>query len=286
MSTTTVKSNIIYGLGEGGLVADATMLTYALRWANRAQRTLFTRYRFKHLRTRSMWRTTHGQATYQAPSDFMGFLVIKDESNANIINQLTPEEFNREYNATQVTEESITCAATVTLANTGIVQYSETVTNSAGTTTYTRDTDYSMNYTTGVLTNITLTVGTTYLVSYLYRVEGKPTDFCLEYDSTNKKYVFRLGPVPDAEYVGSILYSASPSALSGSVDPLWDQLELSLEAGGIYYGSLEIIEDAQKRQEFKQEFETTMQALIQMDQEMVERGQQIKLVLRSSDYDG
>ena len=283
MSTTTIQQNIIYGLGEGANVGDSTMLTYALRYANRAQRTLFTRYRFKHLRTRSIFRTTHGQSSYQAPSDFMGFLVLKDETNANILNQITPEEFNRQYNATQVTNEDFTVAATVTLANTGIVQFSETVKNTAGTVTYVKDTNYSMNYTTGVLTNINLAAGD-YHISYLYRAEGKPTDFCLEYDATNKRYIFRLGPVPGAEYVGSILYSASPSALSGSVDPLWDQLELTLESGGIYYGSLEIIEDAQKRMEFKGEFETNMQALIQMDQEMVERHDQIKVVMRQSDY--
>ena len=93
MSTTTIQQSVIYGLGEGAYVADSTALTNALRWMNAAYRELFSRHRFRHIQKRSMVRTADGQGTYQAPSDFMGLLIVKDESNDNIIQQVTPERF-------------------------------------------------------------------------------------------------------------------------------------------------------------------------------------------------
>ncbi len=296
MSTTSIKQNVIYGLGEGGSVANATMLTYALRWSNCAYREIFLRYRFKHLRTRSIFRTTHGQQTYQAPADFSGFLVIKDETNNTILSQVTPEEFQREVTTTTVTDEDITTASTlataITLDNTAIVQYSETVTNAAGTSTYTRDTDYSMNYITGTITPIaaisggTMSASTAYHIDYLYYPEGPPEKFCLEYDATNTRYMFRTDPVPDATYIASLLYPALPSDLSGSVEPLWSTLEFALERGGIYYGALEIGEDAQKRSEFKGIYETSIQALIQMDQELEPKHASIPLRMKKTQHKG
>lgn len=289
MSTTTIKQNIIYGLGEGGIVADATMLIYALRWANAAYREIFLRYRFKHLRTRSIFRTTAGQATYQAPTDFGGFLVLKDESGGSVLSQITPEEFQRDISATKITDEAFTSDhdVAVSLDNTGIVQYSETVTTTDGATTYTRDTDYSMNYTAGTITvdsTGSMSDATEHETDYLYYAEGSPTQFCIEYDATNKRYIFRLDPIPDATYIASLLYPAIPSDLSGSVDPIWSKLEFALERGGIYYGSLEIMEDAQKRAEFKQIYEVAIQSLIQLDADFVPKHDRIKVVLRKSDY--
>lgn len=296
MSTTTIKQNCIYGLGEGGSVANATMLTYALRWANCAYREIFLRYRFKHLRTRSIFRTTHGQQTYQTPTDFSGFLVVKDESNNTILDQVTPEEFQRTVTTTTVTDEDITTASTlataITLANTGLVQYSETVTNTAGTTTYTRDTDYSMNYVAGTITPIaagsggTMVASTAYHIDYICYAEGPPAQFCIEYDATNTRYIFRIDPVPDATYIASLLYPGLPSDLSGSVEPLWSTLEFALERGGIYYGSLEIIDDAQKRSEFRQNYEMAIQALIQLDRELEPKQQSIPLRLKRTDHKG
>lgn len=289
MSTTTIKQGIIYGLGEGALVADSTMLEYALRWANVAYREIFLRYRFKHLRTRSIFRTTEGQATYQAPTDFSGFLVLKDESAGGVLDQVTPEELQRNISATQITDESTTSDydVAVSLDNTGIVQYSETVTTTDGATTYTRDTDYSMDYTAGTITvdsTGTMSDATEYEIDYLYYAEGPPTQFCIEYDATNKRYVFRLDPIPDDTYIASLLYPAIPSDLSGSVDPIWSKLEFALERGGIYYGSLEIMEDPQKRNEFKGIYETAIQALIQLDADLVPKHDRIKVVMRKSDY--
>jgi hypothetical protein len=100
MSTLSVKQNVIYGLSEGSNVASTDYLDYALRWANAAYREIFLRYRFKHLRTRSVFRTADGQQTYQAPSDFLGFIVLKDESNDSILDQVTPEEFARDVTTT------------------------------------------------------------------------------------------------------------------------------------------------------------------------------------------
>jgi hypothetical protein len=36
MTTATIKTNILYGLGEGSNVSNTTYLAYALRWSNRA----------------------------------------------------------------------------------------------------------------------------------------------------------------------------------------------------------------------------------------------------------
>jgi len=293
VSTSTIKSNILYGLGEGGSVASTTFLAYALRWANAAYREIFLRYRFKCLKTRSIFRTTDGQQTYQAPSDFSGFLIMKDETSGTILDQVTPEELQREITTTEITDESFTSTTldtAVALDHQGLVQYSETVTNTAGTTTYTRDTDYSMSYTAGTITPIdsggSMVAATEYYIDYLYYEDGAPTKFCLEYDATNKRYVFRLAPTPDGTYVSSLLYPALPSDLSSSVEPLWSALEFALERGGIYYGSLEITDDAQKRSEYKGIYENAMLAVIQLDQEMEPKQMTIPIRMRRVDHKG
>ena len=88
-----------------------------------------------------------------------------------------------------------------------------------------------------------MTTATAYYIDYLYVEDDKPSYFCLEFDINTNQYLFRLYPTPDAAYIGSILYSAYPSALSGSVNPMWDQFEFCLERGGMYFGALEIVAD-------------------------------------------
>jgi hypothetical protein len=289
VSTTTVKENILRNLGEGSLTSDATALTNALRWANRGLSTINLRYRFKHLLTKSIFRTAVGQATYQAPSDFSGFLIMKDESNDRPLDQVTPEELQRTSGSNGVTNESFTADldVAVQLDHTAIVQFSETVTNTAGTVTYTKDSDYTMDYEDGYITALStglMADSTSYYIDYLYKTDDKPSKFALEYDGTNKRYVFRMEPVPDAAYVFSILYPAFPSALSGSVDPIWDKLEVCLESWGTWFGALELIDDVQKRQEFRGIAEADLQALIQLDMELVPKNARIKVVMRKSDY--
>lgn len=290
MSTTTIQQNVLYGLGEGSNVANADYLTYALRWANAAYREIMIQHRFKSLRTRTIFRTTNGQQTYQAPGDFSGFVTLKDEHNNNIIDQVTPEEFARDVNTTTITDETFTADddTAVSLDNRAIVQYSETICDDADeTTTYTRDTDYTMNYTTGAITidsTGAIADAATVYANYLYYTKGKPVKFCLEYDGTNGVYVFRLDPVPDDTYIGSLVYPASPSDLSDSVNPIWDKFEYCLERGGIYFGSMEIIEDAQMRAEFKQNYESAKGALVQLDMDLVPKHDRIPLVLRRTDY--
>jgi len=290
MSTNSIKENIIYGLGEGASVADSDYLAYALRWANAAYREVFTRYRFQHLRTRSVFRTTDGQQTYQAPADFMGFLTLKDETNNTVIDQVTPEEFARDVDTKKISDETFTSVydTAVSLANRAIQQYSETIADDADeTTTYTRGTDYTMNYTTGAITvdsTGSMSDTTTYYANYLHYTRSTPVKFCLEYDAENAIFVFRLDPVPNGTFIGSITYPAVPDDLSSSVDPIWSELEFTIERGGIYYGSLEVIEDINQRQEFKQIYETSIQALIQLDQELVPKHDRIQLVMRKNDY--
>ncbi|MHC4604896.1 MAG: phage adaptor protein [Planctomycetota bacterium] len=293
MSTTTIQQNIIYGLGEGDIVADSTMLTYALRYANQAYRDIFSRYRFKHLRTRTIFRTVNGLSTYQAPANFFGFLTVKDESGDAIIDQVTPEYFAREISRNSITDESFTSDhdTAVSLANVGMVQYSETVTDETGsspTTTYVRGTDYTMSYYNSQITvdsTGSMADSTTYYIDYLYRSTGSPSLFCLEFDgSSSNKYVIRMDPVPDAEKIITLVYPAMPSELSGSVEPIWSRLEYALERGGIHFGGLELVSDKDTRDRFERQYNTAIQSLVQMDQDLLPKHDQIPVYKRRSDY--
>ncbi len=291
MSTTTIKSNILYGLGEGGNVADATTLTYALRWANTAYHDIFTRYRFKNIQKRSVFRTANGQQTYQAPSDFFGFLTLKDESNDIVLDQLTPQDFAREVSPTTITDESFTSSddTAVSLDNRAILQYGETVTDDTDhTTVYTRDTDYAMDYEDGTITTAStgsISDATTTYIDYQYYTRGKPNKFCLEYDSTNKKYVFRLADTPDAIYIASLVYPAYPSDLSSTVAPIWGYLEHAIERGGIYYGSLELFESTDPMiDRHERNYEKSLAAIVQMDQDLVPKSNTIPVRMRRQDY--
>jgi hypothetical protein len=237
-----------------------------------------------------VFRTADGQQTYQAPSDFMGFLTLKDESNDTVVDQITPEEFARDVGTTTVTDETFTSSDgnAVSLGNKAILQYSETVTDDTDhTTTYTRDTDYTMDYVSGTITVDAaeeMADATEYYIDYLYYTKDKPTQFCMEYDAANKKYVFRLASTPDDTYIYSVVYPAIPTALSGSANAIWTRFEFCMERGGIYFGSLEIIEDANLRMSFKQDYEVAMQALIQLDQDLQPKHNRIPVIMRKSDY--
>ena len=144
-----------------------------------------------------------------------------------------------------------------------------------------------MSYASGTITvdaAQSMADATEYYIDYLRYTKGTPNQFCLEYDAANTKYVFRLDPVPDDVYIGSVVYPALPSVLSDSVDTIWTRFEFCLERGGIYYGSLEIIEDANLRMTFKQDYEIAMQALIQLDQDLQPKHDQIQTIMRKSDY--
>jgi hypothetical protein len=289
MSTTTIQQNIIYGLGEGALVADTTMLSYALRYANQAYRDIMNRYRYKCIQKRSVFRTSNGLSAYQMPDDFMGFLVVKDESGDSILDQVTPELFSREITSVQITDESFTSSSdtAVTLDQVGVVQYSETVTTTAGTTTYTRDTDYTMSYYNGQITmdsTGSMADATAYYIDYLYRATGSPSMFCVEFDSSNAQYVVRMDPVPDATKVVTLVYPAAPGDLSATVDAIWDRFEFAIERGGVYYGGLELIDDVQKRQELEKAYNVAIQSLIQLDQDLMPKHDRIPLVLKRNQY--
>jgi hypothetical protein len=93
-----------------------------------------------------------------------------------------------------------------------------------------------------------------------------------------------IDPCPEETLPISILWNDMPSNLSSSVDPVWLTEEFALERGGIYYGSLEIIEDAQLRLEMKTNYESAIQALIQLDQRMAPKHNRIPLFMKKSDY--
>jgi len=276
---------------EGSNAANATYLTYALRWATRAYKEIYTKsgYKFKNLHKRSVFRTSDGQQTYQAPDDFIGFLTLRDESNNTVIDQITPEEFARDVSTQDVSDESITSDydVAVGLDQKAILQYSETVTTVAGATTYTRDTDYTMSYADGTITVLStgsMADATAYYIDYLYWDTGDPVQFCFEYDTTNKKYVFKLDPVPDDTFIVSLVYPHKPTPLSGSVDPIWELMETTIEAGGIYYGSLELVESPQLRAEYKRIYQDAVTDFVRLDQDLVPKHNRIPLVTRHSDY--
>jgi hypothetical protein len=216
---------------------------------------------------------------------------MKDESNDTIIDQVTPEELQRESGTSSVTDESFTSSSDVAvqLDHSAIVQFSEVVTTTAGTTTYIKDTDYTMDYEDGYITVLStgsMADATAFYIDYQYKSDDKPSKFAVEYDSTNNRFVFRFDPAPDAAYNMSVLYPAVPSDLSASVEPLWSLLEFAIERGGIYYGAMEIVEDAQKRAEYKQNYETAMQALIQLDMELVPHQMNIPVRMKKSQHKG
>lgn len=271
-------------------MADATSLAYALRWASAAYRQVHIKIKAKHIQKRSVFRVGKGQQTYQSPSDFLGFVVLKDESNDAVLQQITPEGFARDVSPNTITNETTTSSfdVAVSLAHAAIVQYSETVTTVAGTTTYTRDTDYTMDYTNGTITVLstgTMLDATAYYIDYVYYTTGKPDSFCLEYDVTNKKYVFRLAPTPDATYIYTLVYPAQPATLSGSVDAIWAQLEYCLERGGIYFGSLELMDGSDpKIAMFRSEYSGAIEDLMKLDMDLVPKGQTIPIRMRKTDY--
>lgn len=291
MSTTTIQQNIIYGLKEHGLVSDSTMLTNALRWANGGYRDMINRPWFdKTLLTKSNFTMTDGQQTYQAPSGFAGFCTMWDVTNQNELIMVTPEELQRNISITEVSDETFESDydTTVSLDNKAIVQYSEVVTTTDGTTTYTRDTDFTMDYTSGTITvdsTGSMSDATDYYIDYLYMGKGDPEYFCIEYDSTNARFVFRMEPVPDDAYIATLIYPDFPSDLSGSVDTIWSQFEFAVERRGIYYGSLEMYEpndpliarvdvDSEKALEF----------LRQRLAKIIPKHDRIRVVMKASEY--
>lgn len=288
MSTATIQQNIIYGLGEGAQAANTSMLAYALRWANAAYRDIVLRPTFKHPQKRSIFKTVSGQQTYHTPSGFLGFAMLKDETHNNPIEQRTFEEFTRFAQTFEVSGETWTSSlgVGVSLDNTAIVQYSERVYDSDGTE-YTRDTDYTISYVTGVITATAgqgLSDATNYYIDYVHYSHGDPQIFTMEYDTVNKLYVLRLDPTPDSIITMSLTYFADSSALSDSVDPIWSAMEYAIERGGIYFGSLEITEDQGKRMEYKALYDSALTALIRLHFEMIPKRPRIQVCMRRSDY--
>ena len=90
---------------------------------------------------------------------------------ASQVHQLTPTQHEVTKTVINETFNSGEYDTWVQLAHTNIVNASETVTDLSGSTTYTRGTDYEMNYTAGqikVLSTGSMSNWTDYLISYKY----------------------------------------------------------------------------------------------------------------------
>jgi len=84
--------------------------------------------------------------------------------------------------------------------------------------------------------------------------------------------------------VASLVYPHNPTVLSDSVDVVWNYMELAIERGGIYYGSMEISPDPQMRAEYKQNYMDAVSDLIKMDQDLLPKHDRIPIVTRHTDY--
>jgi len=292
MSTATMQVNVIKKLKEHGLYEDATMLENALRWLNEGYRDMLSRPWFdKTLLTKTNFTMTDGQQSYQSPSDFAGICTMWDVTNQTEIIMVTPEEFQRNVSISSATDETFESDddTAVSLDNKAIVQYSEVVTDDTDhTTTYTRDTDYSMGYTAGTITvdaDEAMSDETDYYIDYLYMGKGNPNIFCVEYDSTNARFVFRMNPVPDGAYIATLIYPDFPSDLSDSVDSIWSKFEFAVERRGIYYASLEMFESNDPLiARFDMDSEKALEFLRQRLARIIPKHNRISVIMRKSDY--
>lgn len=292
MSTSTMRSNLIKKLKENALVSDSTMQTEALRWLNEGYRDLINRPWFdKTLLTKANFTMTNGQQSYQAPSDFAGFCTMWNLTNGEEIVMVTPEDLHRDVGINTVTDEVFESSSdvAVSLDQKAIVQYSEVVTDDTDhTTTYTRDTDYTMDYTSGTITVAstgTMSDATTYYIDYLHMTQGNPDKFCVEYDSTNARFVFRLNLVPDSADICTIIYPDFPTDLSSTVDAIWSRLEFAIERRGIYYGACEMFAPNDPLiQRFDVDSEKAMEYLRQRLARLIPKNDRIDLVMRRTDY--
>ena len=75
-----------------------------------------------------------------------------------------------------------------------------------------------------------------------------------------------------------------PGELSSSVEPIWARLEFALERGGIYFGSLELIDDEKKMKRFERDYNIAIQSLLQMDSDLLPKHDQIPVYKRRSEY--
>lgn len=116
---------------------------------------------------------------------------------------------------------------------------------------------------------------------------GVPSDLTLEYDRTDARHVMRIAPPADSADVCYATMRRWHSTLASGTNLLYDKLELALENGGIYEGSMEIYADqeyAQLRGEYKQNFLETTQALTQVMSVQKPRSAQIPVIMSRSNY--
>ena len=290
MSAETIEQNILYALGLSADVADATHLAYALRWANAAYRQMLVKHDFASLNVKTNFPLADGQQTYTAPSDFNGIGMLKDETHNEPLDPETLEQFQRNISISEIIDEVFESAddTAVALEHKSIVQYSDFIYDDTDhTTLYTRDTDYAISYTGGTVTvdcDESMSDETDYYISYLYHAEGPPSHFCIEYDSTNKLFLFRLRPTPNEAMRATLIYPAFPSALSSSVNPIWDKFEYCLERGGIYFGSLEMLMANDPRiDRYEKLYMDALRDLVNFDARLLPKSSTIPVIMKKRD---
>ena len=139
-----------------------------------------------------------------------------------------------------ITDEAFTTASAhgtyASLANKPIKYQSEVVTNAAGTTTYTRDTDYYIDYSNGKITTIS---GGSMVVSTAYKISYDKSNIALDISSVSDLLIrisrveYPVGSVPQKfvsyAIAGNLLYI-------GSMDSKTNQQNLSANNHiAIYY---------------------------------------------------
>lgn len=117
--------------------------------------------------------------------------------------------------------------------------------------------------------------------------EDVPEDVTFEYDRQSPRWIMRVGPIPDTSYdAHGIMRRWHPSLTTSQVIQ-HDKLETAIEDGGIYHGSLTIYQDAeyaQYRQELKQNWLDSINALRQFMNKGKIIPKQIPTMLKRNDY--
>jgi hypothetical protein len=114
---------------------------------------------------------------------------------------------------------------------------------------------------------------------------GKPYEYTLEFDRTEKKHVLRFSLIPDDEYKLYMVWMAWHPTLSESQNPIFDRIEDVLENGAVYFGARIFWKEPEYKQirdEYKRDFDESLLGLQALCMRQKPRPAQIPLVLRNS----
>jgi len=93
-----------------------------------------------------------------------------------------------------------------------------------------------------------------------------------------------LRPTPNEAMRATLIYPAFPSALSSSVNPIWDKFEYCLERGGIYFGSLEMLMANDPRiDRYEKLYMDALRDLVNFDARLLPKSSTIPVIMKKRD---